>query len=71
MSAPRWGVVLLLGFVATGDWRLLAGAPVAGYAFAWFAHAYVERNRPATFAHALGSFRGDFYMLYCWPTGLA
>lgn len=63
------GVILLLGFLATGDWRLLTGAPIAGYAFAWFAHAFIERNRPATFAHPLWSFQGDFYMLYCWATG--
>lgn len=63
------GVLLLLGFLATGDWRLLLGAPIAGYAFAWLAHAYIERNRPATFTHPLWSFRGDFYMLYCWATG--
>lgn len=63
------GVLLLVGFLATGDWRLLLAAPVAGYAFAWFAHAYVERNRPATFTHPLWSFRGDFHMLYYWATG--
>lgn len=63
------GVLLLAGFLVTGDWRLLLAAPVAGYAFAWFAHAYVERNRPATFTHPLWSFRGDFHMLFCWATG--
>ena len=62
-------LVLLIGFAATGDWRLLVGAPIAGYAFAWFAHGYVEHNKPATFSHPLWSLWGDFYMLYCWATG--
>ena len=63
------GVLLLAGFLATGDWRLLIGAPIAGYAFAWFAHAFIEHNRPATFTHPLWSLIGDFRMLWCWATG--
>lgn len=63
------GVVLLIAFAVTGDWRFLIAAPVAGYGFAWFAHLSFERNRPATFGHPLWSFFGDFYMLYCWATG--
>jgi hypothetical protein len=63
------GVVLLLAFLLTGEWWFLLGAPLAGYAFAWFAHGYFEHNRPATFDHPLWSFFGDFYMLYCWATG--
>jgi hypothetical protein len=63
------GVLLLLCFLATGDWRMLVAAPIAGYGFAWFAHAFIERNRPATFTHPLWSFYGDFYMLWCWATG--
>lgn len=62
-------LLLLAGFVTTGDWRLLVAAPIAGYGFAWLAHAFVERNRPATFTHPFWSLRGDFYMLYCWATG--
>ena len=62
-------IVLLLGFVITQDWRCLVAAPVAGYAFAWFAHVVFEKNRPATFGHPLWSLFGDFYMLYCWATG--
>ncbi len=63
------GVLLLLAFLVSGDWRLLLAAPIAGYAFAWLAHAAIERNRPATFRHPLWSLMGDFYMLYCWATG--
>lgn len=63
------GVLLLLAALAGRDWRLLIAAPLAGYGFAWLAHAAIERNRPATFSYPLWSLRGDFVMLYCWATG--
>lgn len=63
------GLLLLLLALARADWRFLIGAPIAGYAFAWFAHLTFEGNRPATFGHPLWSFFGDFYMLYLWATG--
>ncbi|HUH84817.1 MAG TPA: DUF962 domain-containing protein [Stellaceae bacterium] len=62
-------ILLLIGFALSGDWRFLLGSPIAGYAFAWFAHAFVERNKPATFTYPLWSLIGDFYMLFCWGTG--
>jgi hypothetical protein len=62
------GILLFLAFIATGDWLLLPCVLLAGYGFAWLAHAGFEHNRPATFDHPLWSFVGDFYMLYCWAT---
>jgi hypothetical protein len=62
-------LVLLLAFVASGDWRCLVAVPITGYAFAWGAHFLVEHNRPTTFGHPLWSVVGDFYMLYLWATG--
>lgn len=56
------GIALLVYFVATGRWYYFPFFFVVGYAFAWSAHFFVEKNRPATFKYPFWSFISDFKM---------
>jgi hypothetical protein len=62
-------VVLLIWAVATQSWWWLLVVPVAGYAFAWFAHFFIEKNKPATFKAPLWSLISDYRMCALWLTG--
>ncbi|MGE3468353.1 MAG: Mpo1-like protein [Pyrinomonadaceae bacterium] len=63
------GLILLVYFVATGRWYFFPLFFVVGYAFAWFAHFVVEKNRPATFKYPFWSFISDFKMIAYMLTG--
>ena len=62
-------VVLLIWAVATESWWWLLVVPVLGYAFAWFAHFFVEKNKPATFKAPWWSLISDYRMCGLWLTG--
>ena len=62
-------LLLLLAFVATGNWWYLPAAVVSGYFFAWIGHFAVERNRPATFRYPFWSLASDRRMFFLWLAG--
>lgn len=60
--------LLALSIILLQPWFLL-GALVAGYAFAWVAHYFIEHNRPATFTYPFKSFAADWIMFGYFVTG--
>ena len=62
-------IAVLIYALATQNWWLLLAVPVSGYFFAWVSHAFVEKNKPATFTSPLWSLRGDYHMLFLALTG--
>ena len=63
------GLLLLVWFIASGRWYYFPLFFVVGYAFAWFAHFVIEKNRPASFRYPFWSFISDFKMMWCMLTG--
>jgi hypothetical protein len=63
------GMSFLIYYVAQGYWYYFPAFFVIGYAFAWFAHFVVEKNRPASFRYPLWSFISDFKMMWYMVTG--
>lgn len=64
-----FGIALLVFFIARGRWYFFPVFLVVGYAFAWFAHFVVEKNRPATFKYPFWSFISDFKMIWYMLAG--
>ena len=54
------GLIVLAGILAQP--RLLPCARASGHGFAWAAHLFVERNRPAAFTYPFKRLIGDFHM---------
>ena len=61
--------ILLLGASFAVNLWLLVAVPVIGYAFAWYAHFFVEHNKPATFGHPFYSLAADYVMVFKMITG--
>ena len=52
----------LVQLVITFDPIYLIYALLSGYGFAWVAHFFIEKNKPATFTYPFYSFIGDHKM---------
>ena len=61
-------LVMLCLALAVNRWLFIA-VPVIGYAFAWYAHFFVEHNKPATFGHPFYSLAADYRMLFLMLAG--
>jgi len=63
------GLMLLAWSLWSGRLLYIPLFFVIGYAFAWFAHFFVEKNRPATFRYPFWSFISDFKMMWYMVNG--
>lgn len=67
------GTTIVIGIFAyafaTQSYVWLWGMPLAGYSFAWAAHFFIEKNKPATFTYPLWSLVSDFRMYFLWLAG--
>lgn len=61
--------VVMLGLAFAVSLWFLVGVPLVGYAFAWYAHFYVEHNKPATFGHPFYSLVADYRMTFLMMAG--
>jgi|SRR5690349_19665739 hypothetical protein len=69
LGGTALAIIALLALILTGDPWFVPLALIAGYGPAWFAHFFVEKNRPATFSHPWWSLISDFRMAGLWVIG--
>lgn len=63
------GLVMLAWFIMGGNYVYIPLCFVVGYAFAWFSHFFIEKNRPATFKYPFWSYISDYKMVWFMLTG--
>jgi hypothetical protein len=63
------GIVMLVWFLRSGSYLYLPLCFAVGYAFAWFSHFFIEKNKPASFEYPLWSFISDYKMIFYMLTG--
>ena len=63
------GMALLAWFIWLGTWHYIPLCLVSGYGFAWVAHFFIEKNKPASFKYPFWSFVSDYKMLFYFLTG--
>lgn len=69
LAGTTVGLATAAALLARGKWRWLPVALIPGYAAAWAAHFFVERNKPASFKYPLWSFVADYKMIALMLTG--
>jgi hypothetical protein len=55
---------IVFGAIAMRKPWLIGAGLAAGYGPAWFAHAFIEHNKPETFRAPFASLRGDYLMAW-------
>lgn len=55
--------------VVSGSLWWVVAIPFVAYGIAWFAHFFIERNKPETFNYALLSLAADYKMFLLTITG--
>lgn len=63
------GLVAVATALVTGNYWLILLVPLLGYGFAWVSHAFIEKNKPATFTYPLWSLMSDYRMFFLAVTG--
>ena len=56
--------VVIFYVLKSGKERFLWYCPIFGYGLAWFSHAVIEKNKPATFRYPLWSIISDFRLFF-------
>ena len=61
--------VVIFYVLKSGKERFLWYCPIFGYGLAWFSHAVIEKNKPATFRYPLWSIISYFRLFFELLTG--